>query len=151
MSAYRVENTHIDALLTAATSADIMHDHHTPFLTFQHRDIKYKATGLGLNELGRALIDLNNRAVNTRYNENEAPTPYTFTRLNTEIITPVMVLKLINGLRYQCAEFTGWNDTLGAAFLTALEAVTIRALPGYDDAPWTLHNHDEFLTYATTH
>ncbi|MGC4174315.1 hypothetical protein [Demequina sp.] len=139
MSAYRVAKIHIDALLTAATSLSFTDPGgHGGCMTFTHREIQYKVSGMGINELGAALTDLNNRAVNTRYREDIAPEPYAFERLDVGALSPVTILSLIAGLRYQCAEFDGWDTTLGAAFLDALERCAIKALPGYDEGPWTL-------------
>lgn len=139
MSAFRVDTFHIDALITAGCSAAYAHAYSdTGVITFLFRGIQYRMDTMGAQEIGTALIDLNNRSVNTRYNEDHAPEPYTVRHLNVEALTPVVILKLIAGFRYQACEFRGWDDTLGAHYLRVLEKAAINALSGYEEAPWCL-------------
>ncbi len=139
MSAFRVDKHHIDALVCAGMSNDYAHAYsNSGVLTFDYRGITHKLDSMGGQEIGAALVDLNNRSVNTLYREDIAPEPYEVKGLNVEVLTPVVILSLIAGFRYQACEFVGWDDTLGAQYLRVLEKAAIHALSGYDNAPWTL-------------
>lgn len=153
MSAFRVDKTHIDALLTAGMSAEYTHNYGcSATLTFTHKGIEFRVDTFGAQEIGAALMDLNNRAVNQRYREDEAPEPYAVRRLNIDVLPPVVILNLIAGYRYQACEATGWEDTLAATYLEVLEQAAIRALPGWSEAPWHLteETYTELLADAQT-
>lgn len=51
-------------------------------------------------------------------------------------------LAVINAYRYQACELPGWEGSEAAAFCDALRDALIRALPGYDDAPWTIDDDE---------
>lgn len=51
-------------------------------------------------------------------------------------LTPVKVLKMAQCLNYQSCEVDGWRDTEAYGLIEAIKSAAIRALPGYDDAPW---------------
>ena len=49
---------------------------------------------------------------------------------------PVAILKMCDGLEYQACETEDWEQTAAFRLLQAIRRATIRALPGYEDAPW---------------
>jgi hypothetical protein len=49
---------------------------------------------------------------------------------------PVAVLKMCDGLEYQSCETKDWRSTVAYALLSAIRKSAVRALPGYEDAPW---------------
>ena len=52
--------------------------------------------------------------------------------------SPVEALKLLDGLEYQSCEHEEWETSEARDFCDALRRALIHALPGYDDAQWTL-------------
>ena len=50
----------------------------------------------------------------------------------------VAVLKAADGYAYQACESAEWRGSLASALLGMVRTEAIRALPGYDDAPWTI-------------
>ena len=132
MSAFRVHKLHIDVLVNAGMDPRI------DVLSFWHDEVYFRMDGDTPQRVGTALIELNNNSVNTLYHENCPPEPYTVETVHPDIITPINVLCLIAGLRYQSCEHPKWQTTFAASYLNALERAAIRALPGYTDAPWSL-------------
>lgn len=139
MSVIRLDKIHIDALISAGMSNDYAHSaSDLDVLTFQHKGIQYKLDTFGAHEVGSALQHANNRAANTRYTEHEPCEPYTLNRLNVEALPPVVILRLIAGYRYQAIEAPDWPDSLASSYLDCLERAAIKALPGYNEAPFAL-------------
>ena len=54
------------------------------------------------------------------------------------ITDPVAILKLCDGLAYQCCETDDWQTTPAHALLQAIQRAAVRDLPGYQDMEWTL-------------
>lgn len=50
--------------------------------------------------------------------------------------TPVETLSILACYEYQSCEHDGWAESEAKRFCEALQGAAIRALPGYDDAPW---------------
>lgn len=53
-------------------------------------------------------------------------------------VDPVAVLKACDGYEYQSCEHPGWESSEAHAFLDALRRRMIHALPGYDEADWSV-------------
>lgn len=143
MSAFVVSRTHIDALLSAADLWDVQMPVSQPGEQIRN---------LTIDETGALLMAVNTEAVNHRYNENEAPEPYTFDRLGINI-KPAVILKAIACYRYQACEHPQWRadrDQRGISadaqtsytvrtaqdFLDDLERKAVSKLAGYSEAPW---------------
>jgi len=48
----------------------------------------------------------------------------------------VQILKACHCYEYQSCEHPEWETSEAHAILAAIESAAVRALPGYDDAPW---------------
>ncbi|MEQ1726768.1 MAG: hypothetical protein ABL982_00190 [Vicinamibacterales bacterium] len=86
--------------------------------------------------VGKILWAANLESVAYHYNELKGGEAYLFTRVRYDEIDPVDVLASIACLRYQSCEFYNYHDSFAARILDTIERDAIRALPGYDDAPW---------------
>lgn len=88
----------------------------------------------------------NVRSVNHRYPQQPAALPETFTLAEIErapALEPVEALKLAASLEYQSCETPDWEETTACDLLQNIRRAAIRALPGYDAAPWRIADaHD---------
>ena len=92
-------------------------------------------------ELGTMLAGWNDCALEARYGEGtEAAEPgpaFKWTPADDIApLDPVVALKALDCLEYQCAEFEGWDDCEAYRFAQALRRSLISRLPGYADAEW---------------
>lgn len=51
---------------------------------------------------------------------------------------PVEVIKLAHSYEYQACEHPGWETSDACDFLRLIVKAACRALPGYDEAPWSV-------------
>lgn len=51
-------------------------------------------------------------------------------------LQPVEILKMCDCTEYQSCETDDWRETVAYRLLNAIRRAAIRALPGYEDAPW---------------
>jgi hypothetical protein len=77
-------------------------------------------------------------SVNYRYDESTdatlpSPAFYRFTQ-----IPALHILSCLNCLEYQSCEHPEWNESVAAQLLNQIRRAAIRALPGYEHAPWGL-------------
>lgn len=134
MSAYIVENEHINAIVTYALDKQ---------LSFWNPRAKTRTTVTRHNaeEIGRILMDENVRSVGYRYDgeidddEKNAGASYSFKRFPT-MLTAVEIIKACHCLSYQSCETDDWESTLARRILDAVEGHATHELPGYDAAPW---------------
>ena len=123
MSAFIVADAHIDFLVTYAIGGG-----------------PSRVSGENPQELGQMLLDQNTRSVNWRYRDNAAAEKYVF-RPFTGLMTPIAAIKLCDCYDYQACETDDYEKTEAARLVDAIRSKAIRALPGYDDAPWGIdHN-----------
>lgn len=156
MSAFVVDKTHIDALVTAGLSGPRRYGDMRwlwPELSAEDERDAYEAgqpwgpravelaqerthflTDETAGRVGAMLWAENRASVNHRYDEDEWEPPYEFKRLGGTV-DPVIVLKAIACYEYQSCEHPDWERSEAHTFVRALEAKMIRSLPGYDDAP----------------
>ena len=52
------------------------------------------------------------------------------------ILKSVQILKMCDCLEYQSNEADDWKESTACNLLNAIRRAAVRALPGYDDAPW---------------
>ena len=146
MSAYMVDKTHIDALLTAG----LYHASHGPLQWFdalQHLDPAYDEdlgspeaaswaethhrtlTPENAERAGVMLLEENRRSFNYRYSDHEPAYayPYTFTRL-PGIPDPLIILAAIACYEYQACEHPGWRISEAYLFCDALRRQMVRVL-----------------------
>lgn len=126
MSAYVVSDATIDALVTFAIGG-----------TWRCWDGKPE-------ELGQMLVDENYASVNYRYRGEEGgPHKYSFKFMSSPAkLSPIVILKLCHCYEYQACEHSEWKDSKAHDAIRSIEAKAMRELPGYDDAPWGLYDHD---------
>lgn len=142
MSANVVSEEHIRYLLNAGMSRRInLHGFHWDAPDGSvHALHRVETSEKELQRLGQALWDENFKSVNARYRGERGKAPrYVHGRhSDAKPVDPLTVLKLIDGYEYQSNEHDGWEKSEPYAFCHALRLMAIRALDGYNDAPWCL-------------
>lgn len=154
MSAYIVSNKHISALVTAGMAGVRLSTmrwfwpkynspnqyeagqpwgpSHTAIL----QETENTLTRETAERVGKMLLAENYKSVNHRYNESDGANieyKYEYIEMN-----PLSVLSLIAGYEYQSCEHPGWEKSEAKEFCDVLRLRTIRRLPGYSDAPWSI-------------
>lgn len=152
MSAFEVDHTHIDVLISAALVR-----RHGSTLTWYHGEIPETLPGEALpshedylerlnatrrevtrenaGTWGATLVAENRRSVNHRYAEDEIEEPYEFTEY-AGTFNPVAILSALGCYEYQACEHPGWKTSEAKSFCDALRMQMIHDLPGYDKAPY---------------
>lgn len=128
MSAFTLSNKHINAMLSAAKWV------HFGFGYYWNNE---RHTGCDMRELGQKLMDENYRSVNYRYSD-ETEAPRFKWNAYPQQHTAVQVIRLCDCYNYQTCETPDWQETEAYAIYTALREAAIGALPGMDDAEWTI-------------
>lgn len=162
MSAFVVDPYHVDALMTAALQWST-YDHpfswHYPTKPDQTtetwmplEDASYTHWLVTIEQaqvVGKALFDMNVRAVCEKYEDDPCDYPtYEFRRMSG-VAPPVLILKAIGCLRYQLDEDPWYELSEAAVFLDGLQAEAIARLDGYDDCPWGIDGSTAFLQHAS--
>lgn len=81
----------------------------------------------------------NLKSVNFRYRQAaEIPGPFTVPFAQAPKVAAVAALKLLDCYDYQSCEHPGWEGSTGEQISSQLRRFLIRALPGYEDARWSL-------------
>jgi len=155
MSAYIVDREHVRFLVTAATSRVLFHAHNHLSWVFNvdRTESKYDRSEIhacdqaAADRLGQLLWTANVDSVLYRYEDcpveelpGAADSPYAYGRHTPSRLTidPVAVLKAIAGYEYQSCEANTWTDSEACAFCEALRRAAINALPGYEEAAWSI-------------
>jgi hypothetical protein len=92
-------------------------------------------------EVGEMLVRANVESLRARYGDEDLDhlvDAYEYRRPRFTDWSHAEVLKAINCYEYQACEVPGWRDTQAAIFCDALRGAIIRALPGYETAPWRI-------------
>ncbi len=152
MSAYIVDEGHIDALVTAAMELtdpgwqmrwiELAPPEPTDYergqvsgstavASFEAR--VRRMVPENASHVGRMLLFENMRSVAHRYDEALELPDYDYQRLARRL-TPVEVLLAISGYEYQACEHPGWEGSEAHAFCAALTKEAIRKLPGCGEA-----------------
>ena len=128
MSAFLVNDRHIDALLTWAINTP---DYGAP----------RKLDGMTVYDqpdlLGQILVDANYRSLSARYGDNDQPHEYKFRRY-PRTLSPVEVIKACDCLIYQCCEFEEWPTTKAYRMVQDMREGAINSLDGMDNAAWEI-------------
>lgn len=165
MSAYLVSEDHIRAIVTVAASAgeDARAIPAIPQAMLERFPCAFRAlirtnadgtvfdngsqhqARLGLagleDELGRALWLANADSLHAQYGERHGAQPWDELAAYVHKplpIEPVSVIKQIHCYAYQACEVSDWATSWAKGASDALERIAIRALPGYEAAPWGL-------------
>ena len=133
MSAYLVDEGHIDAVLSYAV---------TKGFYFEGEAVtEHNATDFGIE-----LLKENLDSVSYRYNESpgfvkdagDDPENYLF-QMDRRAFTPLEILKALTCIDYQSCEHPGWYSSRARALITSLAFDTTTSLPGWSDSPgWTI-------------
>lgn len=124
MSAFVVNKKHLDAMLTWG----LRYKELGP-LFWRKRKLTYETA----NEVGQMLWDQNYASVNCRYNTNEKPPEYIFSRYEGAL-TPGKMLAAIDCYKYQACENREWEKSEALDFCQALAGDVISKIPGYEGA-----------------
>lgn len=150
MSAFEVDHTHIDVMVSAALqrihgeTLRWYHDtdaipHTEPGEALPARSEDYLAalkrcrrevTSDNAGMWGATLVAENRRSVNHRYAEDEIEDPYEFTEYAGHF-DPVKILAAIDCYEYQACEHREWKTSEARDFCEALRDRMIHMLPGY--------------------
>jgi hypothetical protein len=141
MSAFEVDKTHIDVLISAALQRV-----HGDTLNWIHGDLEWaggwdayqaaitkakrEVTKENAGTWGATLAAENRRSVNYRYEEDEIEDPYEFTEYAGHF-DPAKILAAISCYEYQACEHPEWKTSEAKSFCEALMHRMIRLLPGY--------------------
>lgn len=128
MSAYVVEDDHINALVTYAAEKRI--SYYDPIA-----ENRIDINGLNTTAIGKILLAENVRSVNYRYHETDTPDDYSYRHFATPL-TAIEVIKACDCLDYQSCETPDWDQTVAWRILQAIKSHAMHDLPGYDSAPW---------------
>ena len=136
MSAFRVDTKTIDRILSVA-SLDERERMIEDLSRFARGELVIGSPVEDkLTRIGQAMLALNCRAVDRRYNETNPVPPYEF---RFRSCTPIESYVALRCLRYQCNE----GDVPDDPFYKALDEMSndrahalVRALPAYDKAEW---------------
>jgi hypothetical protein len=172
MSAYVVDEVHIDALVLAGL---VLQPSNYGPLSWFDRDLELEEERDGYergqvwgpraielaNErrreltletagrVGAMLLAENVRSVNHRYDEDEWEQPYEFDealwryqRTQGRDIDPVKVLRAIAGFEYQACEHPEWSRSEAFHYLEALRRLCITRLAGYEQASSSVYDLD---------
>jgi len=142
MSAFVVDNAHINAMLNAIAPA-----HEGDSATYHWQGKLHYMAGR-TQEVGQILTDENHRSVNYRYNEETEPRRFQRVMLNRSF-SPVEIVKLCHSYSYQSCEAPDWKETEAHAIVEALRERSIRRIEGYNEAPWTLYDHEVVAAVVT--
>lgn len=137
MSAFIVSHDHIDALLTFAMQRDVS----GPVSYYvEETQKRVDITQVNATEVGRILLTENERSVNHRYSDCDAPVgedaanyefkPWPFNRP----LSPVSILKGCACFDYQACETDDYSGTLAHTIIQAIRHRAIKRLPGYENA-----------------
>jgi len=133
MSAYLVPKSHITYLVEAGCRLPGLSDTLVWFFNVNRETGESEWGELSgrdraaANRVGQMLTDENQRSVNYRSEETDAPEAYAHECPVGEI-DPVSVLAACNCYRYQACEHPGYDTSEAEAFVRALEAAAGRVL-----------------------
>ena len=155
MSAFVVDKTHIDALLTAGLvwnpgssklrwmigeAEDTDYREGQPWGETAIQSYERRVRELSDESAGRvgAMLWAENRlSVNHRYAENEWEAPYIFEHLGIHI-DPIAILDGLRCYEYQSCEHPGWETSEAKAFCDSLRANAIHELPRKGERVWEI-------------
>jgi hypothetical protein len=133
MSAFLVNDRHIDALLTWAMRPRWQAP---AYYRFGDKQVTFFDN---LDDIGQCLVNQNYASLNGRYGDTDPAHEYKFKRYDTSLLDPVRVIKACDCYNYQACE-TGesyWKSEAHEIIDTIRERA-IDALPGYDEAAWEI-------------
>lgn len=143
MSAFIVDNAHINAILNASAPRFAGDG-----ATYRWQG-KVHYFGGDSQRIGQVLTDENYRSVNYRYQEQTEPRRFQRVMLKGKALSPIEIVKLCHSYSYQSCEAPDWKETEAHAIVGALRERSIRQIEGYEEAPWTLYDDQSVATVVT--
>ena len=143
MSAYIVDHDHIDALLSYAIKQNVSY-------TVPVTKSRVEITERNATEIGRILLDENERSVRYRYPGSDADdlpgtigqdsASYKFKRWPVgHPLAALTIMKACDGFDYQACETDDYSETLACRIVNTIRSYAITRLPEYSNAPgWSL-------------
>jgi hypothetical protein len=139
MREWMVSDAHIDALVNAWVRFD---QGHSVTCDGEDEGHTFRLTSQTATRLGQKLLAEYRCDANDRDNKDDGAPTYRFTPM-TEDPDPVVILKLISYYERQSCGHRGWETSEARKFCEDLRLACIRALPGYDAAPWRIDDLQE--------
>lgn len=137
MSAFIVEDIHIDAIVT------FMDDTQESLYA---GGIIFKATLIDdLQRVGQILMDENYRSVNARY-QTKTPAPV-YRYRQTPAFKPVVILALLACYQYQACETEDYYQSTAHEIVSLLKDRAAACLAGYNEVPWALDESYRVIQY----
>lgn len=135
MSAYMVDNRHIQYLIDAADRLG------RGGFTWYHEGRGFALSTFSdgnASEAGQMLLDENLKSINARYPDMTGVAgSYKHNRvLFSDELDRVQVIKSVHCYQYQACEHAGWGDSEAKSFTDGILSRAIHTLPGYGDAVW---------------
>lgn len=150
MSAFVVDNRHIDLLVAAILRSEVVFESDA-------------------DHVGTVLLAENYASVNYRYSEDEKPDSYHYTPFPLEFAGRpdgyLVLLKAVVGYQYQACEHPGWESSDAFRWTEALREMwvsrarldhpgtfnyadqrDVRYPPAYESAPWSINADTEVST-----
>ena len=94
--------------------------------------------GMDPRRLAACLARANRAAYRARYGE-QCEEPERYRHRDAQHLSFAQVAKACDCLDYQCSDWSEWEGSVAQRALTRIREHAVRlALPGYDDAAWTL-------------
>lgn len=134
MSAYIVPAAHINALVCWAECKN-GNNAVSYYYAGSRRHVRNDA-----KRIASVLYAENVRSVNSRYKECDPAHGFVYKRDLINLLSPVQVLKALDGYSYQACECEDWEASEAFAIVNGIRHAAIRCLPGYEGASWTIDN-----------
>lgn len=131
MSAFILGNEHITVILQAATPR-----YPGDSVSYYWNGEPHYVNG-SIQDVGQRLVDENYRSVNYRYDEGEGA--HSFRLVPTRSRKPVEIIKACDSYIYQTCECPDFEETEAFAIVQMLRNRAINALPGYEEADWSIN------------
>ena len=126
MSAFIVNNYHIDVLVSYANTKDIRYYYDKKMNDCDNTDV-----------IGQILLGENYKSVNKRYKEQCTAESYSY-RIVIKHQNPVQILKACKCLKYQSCETDDYCESEAYAIVQAIIQTAIENIDGYEDAQWEI-------------
>lgn len=131
MSAFQVSPNHIGALVKWYLTAS------PDYLRANWRGQRPNRNDA--DAMMKSLALENAKSVNHRYQNDLAEPVACQDRLSAyKLLTPVQVIKAVDGLSYQSNEHDEWDKSEARHLLDTIKSAAIAQLPGYREAEWAI-------------
>jgi hypothetical protein len=147
MSAYVCSKAHIKALAIFAVRKSHGSMIVDPRYVDGAKDVSGKYAEVIATRYAAILLAENVRSVRVRYTDDigdyDEIEISKSEALMPKALSAVTILKLCNCLAYQSCETDDWETTNAYKLLQQIKDAAVRALPGYDEAPWGIDEMSE--------